>query len=120
MSAEDYLGLLLGARFSSVFLGFLWFSLVFHGFHSVFLGFPWFSFVSLGLENGPGHVIKGKLGRVECSAVSGTIRDARSVFWVKISISDGKLDFRCILRVLGENLVFRWKTRFSVHSACFG
>ena len=40
------------------------------------------------------------------------------VFWVKIVISDGKLGFRCILRVLGENRDFRWKTRFSVHSAC--
>ena len=28
------------------------------------------------------------------------------VFWVKIVISDGKLDFRCILRVLTENIDF--------------
>ena len=35
-----------------------------------------------------------------------SIFGAFCVFWVKILISDGKLDFRCILRVLGENLDF--------------
>ena len=33
--------------------------------------------------------------------------------------SDGKLDFRCILRVLGEIIYFRWKTRFPMENSIF-
>ena len=43
----------------------------------------------------------------------------KPVFSMHFAYSDGKLDFRCILRVLGEIIYFRWKTRFPMENSIF-